>query len=62
MIENEHLDCVKIFQSKKIIQSGKIEKTYTVTVRYIRQTEAEAKIKRSIVQNLMKKGYMKKGV
>lgn len=57
----KHPDSVTIFCGKKVILSGKFEKTYTITVKYIQQTVENAKMKRSIVQNIMKKGYLKKG-
>ena len=58
----EHADCVRTFQSRKVVLSKKTEKVYSVTVKYIRVSDEDATMKRSIVQSIMKKGFLKKDV
>lgn len=44
---------------RKCPKTKKAEKTYTVTITYIDITPEEAKIKRAIIESIMKKGYKK---
>jgi len=50
----------RTFQDKKVLRSRKIEKTYKIIVTYINITEEEAKVKRAIVESIIKKCIQKK--
>ncbi|TCC94978.1 hypothetical protein [Pedobacter hiemivivus] len=52
----EHPECNRTIQGNKAILSKKSAKRYKVTVRYITVTSEEAKIKRAIIESIMKKG------
>ncbi|SOD17653.1 hypothetical protein [Pedobacter xixiisoli] len=54
----EHPDCVRTSVSKKVVLSKKKEKMYKVTVTYVQVSDDEAKVKRSIIENIIKKGHM----
>lgn len=61
-INVEHPECVMTFQEKKVVRSKKTEKTYTVIVTLVKLTDEDAKMKRGIVESIMKKGYKKKSI
>jgi len=53
----EHTDCKIVKKDKKVVLSKKTEKTYRVTVTYVQISDDEARMKRSIIENIIKKGY-----
>jgi hypothetical protein len=55
----EHPDCGVTVRDRKVLLSKKTEKTYKVTVTYIQITDEEAKIKRAIIESILKKSYKK---
>lgn len=55
----EHPECKKTVRGKKVSLSKKAEKIYKVTVIYIQLTDEEIKIKRAIIESILKKGYKK---
>lgn len=57
----KHPECNITIQERKVVISKKTEKTYKVTVRYIQMTDGEAKIKRAIIESILKKGYKQSG-
>jgi len=52
-------ECITSVQDRKVLPSEKTEKTYKVTVTYIQLTDEEVKIKRAIIESIIKKGYKK---
>lgn len=54
-IKIEHSDCNKPIRKGKVSLSKKTEKTYTVTVTYIQVSDEEAKIKRALIESVLKK-------
>jgi hypothetical protein len=58
-IKIEHPECKRSIQGKKAVLSKKAEKTYKVTVTYIHVTAEEAKMKRSIIESILKKSNTK---
>ncbi|WP_158796405.1 hypothetical protein [Pedobacter sp. L105] len=55
----EHPKSNEIFKEKIKSPCKKSQKTYTVTVTYIQLTDEEAKIKRAIIESILKKGFRK---
>lgn len=55
----EHPESTRNIQGRKAVLSKKTEKSYRVTVRYIPVTAEEAKIKRAIIESIIKKGSKK---
>ena len=56
------ISCSKNNEPVEMVQVSKVkvgDKTYTVTVTLVPIPEKEAKIKRSIVEAIMKKAYLK---
>ena len=53
----EHPECKRISKDRKVVLSKKAEKTYKVTVTYIQISDEEARVKRSIIESIIKKGY-----
>ncbi len=53
----EHPECNRAIHAKKTVLSKKTEKNYKVTVTYIQVTDEEAKIKRAIIESIIKKGF-----
>ena|GEM_PF-2941569 len=58
-IKIQHPDSNKSTQGRKVSLSKKITKTYKVTVTYIQLTDEEAKMKRAIIESIIKKGSYK---
>lgn len=55
----EHPECTRTIQGRKVVLSKKTGKSYRVTIQYIPVTAEEGKIKRAIIEGIMKKGYNK---
>ncbi|WP_288878901.1 hypothetical protein [Pedobacter panaciterrae] len=55
-----HPECHSTVQDKKTLCSKKTEKTYKVIVTYINISEEEAKVKRAIIESIIKKCIQKK--
>jgi len=53
----EHPECDRVIKYRKAVLSKKTEKTYKVTVTYIEISDEEARIKRAIIENIIKKSY-----
>lgn len=53
----QHAECNRTFYTRKVQLSKKTEKNYTVTVTYIAVSEEEAKIKRAIIESIVKKPH-----
>lgn len=51
----EHPECISTVQGRKAVLSKKAVKRYKVIVTYIPVTEEVGKIKRAIIENIMKK-------
>lgn len=55
-ISVEHSECEITVRKKKVLPSKKPEKIYKVTITYIHVTDEEAKIKRAIIESIIRKG------
>ena len=56
-IKIEHPECKRTVQDKKVKLSKKTEKTYKVVVTYVQLPDDEARIKRAMLENILKQGY-----
>lgn len=61
-INIRHSECNSPVQDRKSTSAQKTEKTYKVTVTYIQLSDEEAKIKRAIIESIMRKGYNKPNI